>query len=141
MTYRALLIGNSTFGADASLNPLNAPTKDVARLHRALVDTATGLFDDEHVRLVTERTADELLDELDIFFNSAHRDDLLLLYYSGHGLLDERNQLFLCGRNTRSDRLLRTAVSNVRINEFIAQSVARCTVIILDCCGSGPACA
>ena len=137
MTYRALLIGNSTFGADASLNPLNAPTKDVARLHRALVDTATGLFDDEHVRLVTERTADELLDELDIFFNSAHRDDLLLLYYSGHGLLDERNQLFLCGRNTRSDRLLRTAVSNVRINEFIAQSVARCTVIILDCCGSG----
>ena len=68
MTYRALLIGNSTFGADASLNPLNAPTKDVARLHRALVDTATGLFDDEHVRLVTERTADELLDELFALF-------------------------------------------------------------------------
>jgi hypothetical protein len=137
MTYRALLIGNSTFEADSSLNPLNAPTKDVARLHRALVDTETGLFDDNHVRLVTERTTDELLDELDTFFTAAHRDDLLLLYYSGHGLLDERNQLFLCGRNTRSDRLLRTAVSNVRINEFIEQSVARCTVIVLDCCGSG----
>src|SRR5690349_8291238 len=32
---------------------------------------------------------------------------------------------------------VRTAVSNVRINEFIEQSVARCTVIILDCCSSG----
>jgi beta-lactam-binding protein with PASTA domain len=137
MTYRALLIGNSVFEADASLNPLNAPTKDVARLHRALVDSATGLFADEHVRLVIERTSDDLLDELDAFFSAAHRDDLLLLYYSGHGLLDERNQLFLCGRNTRSDRLLRSAVSNVRINEFIEQSVARCTVIILDCCSSG----
>ena len=137
MTYRALLIGNSTFDADASLNPLNAPTKDVARLHRALVDAESGLFDDDHVRLVTERTSDELLDELDTFFGSAHRDDLLLLYYSGHGLLDHRNQLYLCGRTTRSDRLLRTAVSNVRINEFIAQSVARCTVIVLDCCSSG----
>lgn len=137
MTYRALLIGNSVFDADASLNPLNAPTKDVARLHRALVDPATGLFADENVRLVVERAADELLDELDGFFAEAHRDDLLLLYYSGHGLLDERNQLFLCGRDTRSDRLLRTAVSNVRINEFIEQSVARCTVIILDCCSSG----
>ncbi|MFC4071944.1 caspase, EACC1-associated type [Actinoplanes subglobosus] len=137
MTYRALLIGNSIFDADGSLNPLNAPTKDVARLHRSLVDTATGLFSDEHVRLVVERTSEDLLDEIDLFFAAAHRDDLLLLYYSGHGLLDDRNQLFLCGRNTRSDRLLRTAVSNVRINEFIDQSVARCTVIILDCCSSG----
>jgi beta-lactam-binding protein with PASTA domain len=137
MTYRALLMGNSVFDADASLNPLNAPTKDVARLHRALVDPATGLFADDNVRLVIERTANDLLDELDAFFSSAHRDDLLLLYYSGHGLLDERNQLFLCGRDTRSDRLLRTAVSNVRINEFIDQSVARCSVIILDCCSSG----
>ncbi|MFI6074589.1 PASTA domain-containing protein [Actinoplanes sp. NPDC051343] len=137
MTYRALLIGNSVFEADAGLNPLNAPTKDVARLHRALVDSATGLFAEENVRLVIERSSHDLLDELDRFFSEAHRDDLLLLYYSGHGLLDERNQLFLCGRNTRSDRLLRTAVSNVRINEFIEQAVARCTVIILDCCSSG----
>jgi beta-lactam-binding protein with PASTA domain len=137
MTYRALLIGNSVFEADAGLNPLNAPTKDVARLHRALVDSATGLFAEENVRLVIERSSHDLLDELDRFFSEARRDDLLLLYYSGHGLLDERNQLFLCGRNTRSDRLLRTAVSNVRINEFIEQAVARCTVIILDCCSSG----
>ena len=137
MTYRALLMGNSVFEADAGLNPLNAPTKDVARLHRALVDSSTGLFADEHVRLAIERSSHDLLDELDTFFSAAHRDDLLLVYYSGHGLLDERNQLFLCGRNTRSDRLLRTAVSNVRINEFIDQSVARCTVIILDCCSSG----
>jgi beta-lactam-binding protein with PASTA domain len=137
MTYRALLIGNSVFEEDAGLNPLNAPTKDVARLHRALVDSVTGLFAEENVRLVIERSSHDLLDEIDTFFSTAHRDDLLLFYYSGHGLIDERNQLFLCGRNTRSDKLLRTAVSNVRVNEFVEQSVARCTVIILDCCSSG----
>ena len=137
MTYRALLIGNSVFDADAGLNPLNAPVKDVARLHQALVDSDTGLFDDDHVRLVTERTCNDILDELDRFFDAGRKDDLLLLYYSGHGLLDERNQLYLCGRDTRSDRLLRTAVSNVRVNEFVSQSMCQCTVIVLDCCSSG----
>jgi hypothetical protein len=137
MTYQALLIGNSVFDADAGLNPLNAPVKDVARLHRALVDPDTGLFDDDHVRLVTERNCDDILDELDRFFSAGRKDDLLLLYYSGHGLLDERNRLYLCGRDTRSDRLLRTAVSNVRVNEFVTQSMCQRTVIVLDCCSSG----
>ncbi len=137
MSYRALLIGNSVFDEDAGLNPLNAPVKDVARLHRALVDPETGLFDDDMVRLVTERTCDDILDELDRFFAAGRKDDLLLLYYSGHGVLDERNHLYLCGRDTRSDRLLRTAVSNVRVNEFVAQSMSQRTVILLDCCASG----
>jgi hypothetical protein len=137
VSYRALLIGNSVFDEDAGLNPLNAPVKDVARLHRALVDSETGLFDDDLVRLVTERTCDDILDELDRFFASGTKDDLMLLYYSGHGILDERNNLYLCGRDTRSDRLLRTAVSNVRVNEFVAQSMSQRIVIVLDCCSSG----
>ncbi|MBL7258429.1 caspase family protein [Paractinoplanes lichenicola] len=99
---------------DASLNPLNPPTKDVARLHRALVQPGTGLFAEKNVRLITERTSDEMLDELDVFFSDARKDDLLLLCYSGHGLLDERNNLYLCGRTTRSDVDLREIFDYVR---------------------------
>jgi hypothetical protein len=137
MTYRALLIGNSTFEADAALNALNAPTKDVARLHGALVDPDSGLFQDERVRLVTERKHDEILDELDEFFASGSRDDLMLLYYSGHGVLDEFNNLYLCGRDTRSDRLARTGISDATINDFIRGAASRRTVLVLDCCSSG----
>ncbi|SOD71874.1 uncharacterized protein DUF4190 [Jatrophihabitans sp. GAS493] len=137
MTYRALLIGNSTFEADAGLNPLNAPTKDVARLHRALVDSETGLFSDENVRLVTERKHDEILDELDEFFASGGREDLMLLYYSGHGLLDDHSHLYLCGRDTRSDRLPRTGISDETINDFIRGASSMRTILVLDCCSSG----
>jgi Caspase domain len=137
MTYRALLVGNSVFDVDAGLQPLNAPVKDVVRLHGALVDADVGMFDDACVRVVTERSSNDILDELDRFFGDGEKDDVLLFYYSGHGVLDVHNQLYLCGRDTRSDKLLRTGISNTRINEFIAQSVCRRTVILLDCCSSG----
>jgi hypothetical protein len=137
MTYRALLIGNSVFDADAGLTQLTAPVQDVARLHRALVDAEVGLFDDADVRQVTERGSSDILDELDRFFSEGRGGDLLLFYYSGHAIVDERDQLHLCGRYTHSDGLLTTGISNTRINEFIAQSGSQRTVILLDCCTSG----
>jgi hypothetical protein len=136
MRYRALLIGNSVFD-DGSLNRLNAPTKDVSRVHHALIDEATGLFEDENVRLVTDRTSADILDEVYQLFESATKDDLVLLYYSGHGVLDRYDNLYLAGRDTRPDRLLVTGVGNTRVNEIIEQSAVGRTVIVLDCCASG----
>ncbi|MFP5319337.1 MAG: caspase domain-containing protein [Acidimicrobiia bacterium] len=136
--YRALLIGNSSFPADPhNLRPLTGPVNDIAVLRAALTDPAVGLFEPESVRLVPERTAPEILVELERFFSAARRDDTLLLYYSGHGLLNERNQLFLCARDTRTDLLKSTAVGASSINLMFEESAARTTVIVLDCCHSG----
>jgi hypothetical protein len=137
VTYRALLIGNSVYEEDAALQRLNAPGKDVVQLHQALVDTRTGMFHADDVQVAMELTSDQILDDLDEFFSLGKREDVMLMYYSGHGLLNERNQLFLCGRNTRSDRLYRTAVSNARVNEFIEQSMSRTTIVVVDCCAAG----
>jgi hypothetical protein len=89
------------------------------------------------VRLVPERAMQDILGELDRFFDSATRDTHLLLYYSGHGLLDETNQLYLCARDTIKDRCRSTAISAPAINSMIEASAARATVIVLDCCHSG----
>lgn len=136
--YRALLIGNSTFPADPhNLQELHGPVKDVAVLGSTLTDRDTGLFDPDHVRLLVERPAAKVLEEVEAFFSEARRDDQLLLYYSGHGLLDERNQLYLGAANTRVDRLRSTAVSAAEISEMLNSSAARTAVILLDCCHSG----
>jgi len=136
--YRALLIGNSTFPADPqNLQELRGPVKDVAVLGAALTDRDTGLFDHDHVGLLVERPAGKVLEEVEAFLLDARRDDQLLLYYSGHGLLDERNQLFLAAHNTRVDRLRSTAVSAASVSEMLGGSAARTAVILLDCCHSG----
>ncbi|SOD71037.1 caspase domain-containing protein [Jatrophihabitans sp. GAS493] len=136
--YRALLIGNSTYPADEhNLQTLKGPVKDIAALNRALVDRTTGLFADVDVTLLPEATSARVIRALGTFFDSASRDDVLLLYFSGHGKLDQSGRLHLCVQDTESGQLLSTAVSSARINEFAEASRAQNTVIILDCCYAG----
>ncbi|HEY7045746.1 MAG TPA: caspase family protein, partial [Jatrophihabitantaceae bacterium] len=136
--YRALLIGNSTYPADEhNLQPLRGPVKDIAALNRALVDRDSGLFSDVDVTLLAEVTSSRALRTLSRFFAEAGRDDVLLLYFSGHGKIDQSGRLHLCMQDTETSDLLSTAVSNVRINEFADASRARNIVLILDCCYAG----
>jgi Caspase domain len=136
--YRALLIGNSTYPADEhNLQTLKGPVKDIAAVNRALIDPATGLFADVDVSLLPEATSSRAIRALGRFFGTATRDDVLLVYFSGHGKLDQSGRLHLCMQDTESTDLLSTAVSSTRINEFADASRARNVIIVLDCCHAG----
>jgi Caspase domain len=137
-TYRALLVANSTFPEDPhNLPDLEGPRNDPALLHDALCNRDVGLFPLDNVRLVTERTMAEVLSEAEDFLASATRRDTLLVYYSGHGLLDESGELFLCTRDTRSNKLWSTAVKASDVRGMMDRSAAGTTVVLLDCCHSG----
>ena len=136
--YRALLIGNSTYPADEhNLQTLKGPVKDIAALNRALIDPQTGLFADADVALLPEATSSRVIRIMGRFFGAAARDDVLLVYFSGHGRLDQNGRLHLCMQDTESTDLLSTAVSSARINEFADASRARNVIIVLDCCHAG----
>ncbi|MFG1610200.1 caspase family protein [Actinoplanes sp. NPDC049265] len=136
--YRALLIGNSTYPEDPhNLQTLEGPVNDITLLCAALLDRERGLFAAGSVTVRPERTSYEIVSSMEQFFGSATKDDVLLFYFSGHGRLDVQNILYLCSRDTRTDRLLSTAVNSRRLNEFLEASPASRTVIILDCCFSG----
>jgi uncharacterized caspase-like protein len=136
--YRALLIGNSSYPADEhNLQTLKGPVKDIAALNRALIDPGSGLFADVDVTLLPEATSARAIRALGRFFGAADRDDVLLVYFSGHGKLDQSGRLHLCMQDTESTDLLSTAVSSARINEFADASHARNVIIVLDCCYAG----
>ncbi|MEK8104843.1 caspase family protein [Micromonospora sp. M12] len=64
-----------------------------------------------------------------------------MVYYAGHGLLDDNGELFLAlpGTNPRPDWLKYTAIPFSWIRDAMRDSPARTRVLILDCCFAGRA--
>ncbi|GAA2609932.1 caspase, EACC1-associated type [Paractinoplanes durhamensis] len=136
--YRAILIGNSSYPVDEhNLPPLIGPRNDIVALRDALQDPGQGLFGPGSVTLQPDGSMQEVLVGLDEFFTTAGRDEVLLLYYSGHGRLDEYGNLYLCTRDTRADRLRSTSISSRAVDGIIEGSAASRVIIMLDCCHSG----
>ena len=136
--YTALLIGNSVYPDDPhNLPELRGPVNDLPLLREALTDPELGLFRNEDVRVLPERSKREITTAMEEFLQRAVRNDVVVLYYSGHGRRDEFDNLYLCARDTRSNLLMSTAISDNEINGMMRSSAATTFVLILDCCYSG----
>lgn len=79
-----------------------------------------------------------IIQELINFSRAAQEDDLLLFYFSGHGMV-ENGQSYLLPRDVSFPILKYTAVSMGDVREIINDSSARAKVVILDACHSGAA--
>src|SRR3954451_7211738 len=71
------------------------------------------------------------------FYGDAAREDLTLLYFTGHGVKDDEGRLYLAMSNTRREALMFTAISAAQLNDAMDASTSRRKVLILDCCCSG----
>jgi len=130
----ALLIANSVYD-DTNLNRLVTPESDVDALAKVLLDPEIGGFDE--VNTLKNEIARSITVAIARFFAKKKRDDLLLLYFSGHGILDSRGGLYLAGRDTVHDLVKATAISSIFINDQVVESSSKQKVLILDCCYSG----
>jgi Caspase domain len=128
----ALLIATYEY-QDAGLRRLSAPAQDAEALTEVLRDPdiagfeVTTLVNEPHHR-VGEAIADLYLNR--------RREDLTLLYFTGHGLKDDDGRLYLAMANTRRESLLFTALSAEQVDYAMRGCRSR-QVLILDCCYSG----
>ena len=65
------------------------------------------------------------------------KNDLVLVYYAGHGKLSRLGRLCLAATNTSLDLLESTSIKVDEIKGFLDASPSRKKVLILDCCYSG----
>jgi uncharacterized caspase-like protein len=134
----AVLIGVNDYDDQHNYGPLSVCVKDVEAIHERLV---SGGFDPGRIRLLTDHTAElptraNILTALKAVADATEPDDLLLLYYSGHG--DEADgESYLIARDGRRLVLSDTAVAVSRVKTIIEQAPARAKVIVLDACHSG----
>ena len=129
----ALIIASSEF-SDPTLKRLITPGKDATELARVLENRNIGNF---KVKTLINRPYVEIQSKIEDLFAECTRDDLVLLYFSGHGIKDDDGRLYLAATDTRRNRLRSSAISTNFINENMTDSRSRQQILILDCCHSG----
>lgn len=130
---RALIVANAHYD-DEALERLASPAQDATALTRVLEDPQLCDFE---VSAVLDGGSAEVMEAVEGFLVDAERGDLLLLYFSCHGLKDESGRLYFAARNTRRNRLRSTAVPAAVVNDLLLGSRSRRKVLLLDCCYGG----
>jgi GUN4-like/Caspase domain len=128
----ALLIGISEY--HHGLNPLPSKIHDIEALGEVLEDPDRGAFNS--VRLLPNPSRQEMEEAIYDLFSNRDPDDLVLFYFSGHGINPSGN-LFLATPQTRQEKrgevVPTTAVAGRYLQERMNRSASTKQVIILDC--------
>ena len=133
----AILIGSSSFHPRSGLKALRCPEHDVDGMAALLTSAEFGLFAAADILRFKNQPHHEILPEINVIFHQAQADDLILVYYSGHGELDNKDHLHLATPDTRKAALETTSIPTERLRRLIDNYRCKRVVLILDCCYSG----
>jgi ribosomal protein S2 len=134
---RAVILGTATY--HSTLPDVPAVACNVRDLVQVLTASHEPVVAPEHCAALLDEP-DRALVGRTLLTAARAAEDLLLVYYSGHGLLSEpRRELHLCMPATEPEALGFTAIHIDLLRDAILDSPADNRVLILDCCYSGRA--
>lgn len=126
----ALLIGVSEY---ENYKPLSAPPKDIEAMEKML---RLGGFNT--VEKLLQSDAEEITTRIQYFLTTVQEDNLIVLYFSGHGDIDINNNLYLMARDSnKEDETIKNAIATTDINEMMNSCKCRQQILIIDSCFSG----
>ncbi|MGW4369823.1 caspase, EACC1-associated type [Nocardia takedensis] len=133
----AVLIGVSRYN-DARLPAIPSVAANLTDLREALVVASAGGFHPEKITVLSDPVHSRQIGQA-VRSASQLAEDVLMVYYAGHGLLDQRGALHLTLPDSDPDQLGWTTLSFETLRHEILDSPAAVCVLILDCCFSGRA--
>lgn len=133
---RVVLIGTSRY-EDEKLPDLPAVGRGIENLKGVLTDAVYGLVPETHCD-VLENVGDIPLIGRRLRRAASQAEDLLLVYFAGHGLTaGRRHELCLAMRDTEWEAPQYAALEYDKLRSEVLSSPATTKMIILDCCFSG----
>jgi len=134
---RAILVGTRSYRHGSGLDDLPGITGNINGLANVLIERTR--LRPAHCRVLLDQTDDREVCRR-IRQDAGAADDLLLVYFAGHGLIDPGSgELFLALSDSDPDDPLYSSLYFTELRELISRSRASTRVLILDCCYSGRA--
>lgn len=104
----AILIAGSRYPDEPNLHDLRCPENDVDAVNEILSSPDFGQFTETFV--FKNRPSHEIVQEINRVLFDAGKDDLVLLYFSGHGKQSRSGALSLATTDTRIPALESTSI-------------------------------
>ncbi|MBN2271405.1 MAG: caspase family protein [Sedimentisphaerales bacterium] len=133
----ALVIGAGQY-EDERVPALPAGHNDARELYKVLVDPQVGMFPAKNVTLLVDKdvTRIKVVDALDSLARRAGKEDLVVVFFSGHGAVDDVGRSYWVMYNTRIDSLRASAFSETEISELLSSIRTTRLVTVIDACYS-----
>ncbi|HEX3590041.1 MAG TPA: caspase family protein [Pseudonocardiaceae bacterium] len=129
----ALLVATYQY-EDTGFSQLTAPAHDAEAFAEVLRDPRIAGFE---VTTLINAPRHRVGEAIGGFYTTCRRDDLTLLYFTGHGHKDEAGRLYIVMTDTHRDSLLFTGLAAEDIEQAISTCPSQQKILILDCCYSG----
>ena len=134
MSYKGLTIGVNKY-TDSTFDPLDKVVTDVMAIGSILSSSRLGYEKKLQPIIGKDATVARIISELTDFFINCKHDDVLFLYWAGHG--SASNDGCFIAYDTDYSCLSRTAILMEKVRELIENSPAKAIVSLFDCCYSG----
>lgn len=133
----AVVIGVGDY-KDKRIGDLPACVNDAQGVYETLADTSVGMFKKENIFLLLNEsvTVRKIVSVLDEIATRAGKDDLVLIYFSGHGAVDKRGYSYWVMHDTDISSLRATALRESDISELLSDIKTTRLVTLIDSCYS-----
>lgn len=129
---KALLIGINAYPAG---NELHGCIEDINSLDKAIARNGDGSLNFQVKKMPDVQSSGEVMDRICELFNG--NSDTALLYFSGHGFVNETGAEIVMPDNVRDVRQYYRGLQMKDIMEVVNKSQVRNKIIIFDCCHAG----
>lgn len=130
----ALMIGISEYGS--GLNPLPNALKDIEAMQQVLEPLEKGGFDE--VKCLANPNPPMMREAIETLFSNRHKNDLILLFFSGHVVKDHQEKIYFATsvtcKTSRSELIRVSSISASFLQDLIDNSECQRVVLILEGC-------